>query len=382
MPTANEIAIISFADDRFAAFREVSWPRQHAYAMRHGYAWRGYTVRKTNRPASWNKILLIDEAIREFTVVWWMDADAAPANPDVPLPDISADLAMAQDENGYNCGVIACRANEKVKAFLHAVWLQEDCVNHRWWEQAAMHRVLEERTVSVQKLPKRFNAYPGEPDPVIVHCPAMSVAARLAHLGALPRATALPLPRCPCEGIGRPSTVAMDDAHVMLIYGLVLAYKPNRILELGIGTAKCSRAILEAIAYNTRGRLTCVDNWRDWGGRRPPVADALERCGVEIIESDQMAFLAGSHATYDFIVSDADHFSGEAALIMAALNDGGIAVFHDTNAPFDFPALQRILEHSGSYPRYHFLRNSRPDERCDRGLLVVVKHEETERWKH
>lgn len=367
-------AIISFADQSFAAFRGAAWPRQHAYAQRHGYAWRGYTVRRTDRPASWNKIILIQESLREYRTVWWMDADAAPVDADKPLPDFEADITLARDDNGYNCGVIGCRASEAMMAFLDAVWGAEEWIDHPWWEQAAIQALLPNSGLAVCQLAKSFNAYPHEPDPVILHCPAMPLEHRLEHLHALPPAPALPQIGWQSGATGWRATTAMDPAHISLIYGLILASKPSRILELGVGTGACTRAILESLAYNSHGHLTAVDNWLDWGGRRPTLADELAQCGVAIIETDESAFLSRCRSdSYDFLVSDADHFSGDVANQLRILTRGGVALFHDTNAAHDFPALQEVLVAAQSMTHCHFVRKSRPDEQCDRGLLMIIK---------
>ena len=214
---------------------------------------------------------------------------------------------------------------------------------------------------------------------MILHCAARPYHERLAVLRALPiaRAGALDpglVPAPPGDPGAWPGLVAIDTAHGALIYGLVAAHKPARVLELGMGTGYTTDLLLRALAFNGHGTLTCVDNWLDWRGARPAHADAMACRGVEVITAAENDFLANCQPSeYDFLVSDADHFSGDFEAQMRVLKAGGIAVFHDTNAAYDCPALARVTAGAVELPHYHFRRNSRPDERCDRGLLVVAK---------
>ena len=73
---------------------------------------------------------------------------------------------------------------------------------------------------------------------------------------------------------------AMDKAHIQFIIGLVSAMKPQRVLELGIGSGFLTNSLIYALNYNQAGRLTSVDNWHDTAGREPDIADEIRKAGV------------------------------------------------------------------------------------------------------
>jgi predicted O-methyltransferase YrrM len=86
----------------------------------------------------------------------------------------------------------------------------------------------------------------------------------------------------------------------------------------------------------------------------------------------------GQHGRFDFIMSDADHFRTQewfAHVYANLLNSGGILIYHDVTNP-QFPNLMRIYEDCVRNGHHHVLlnANSRKEERCDRGLLVIFKH--------
>jgi hypothetical protein len=59
------------------------------------------------------------------------------------------------------------------------------------------------------------------------------------------------------------------------------------------------------------------------------------------------------------------------------LNDGGILIYHDVNFvdPDAFMNLKDLYRKAKQYQmRFHlFNQNSLPDERCQRGMLVIFK---------
>jgi predicted O-methyltransferase YrrM len=169
--------------------------------------------------------------------------------------------------------------------------------------------------------------------------------------------------------------VAVDLAHNALLLGAVASLKPDQVLELGLGAGYTSQAILQALTWNQKGRLTIVDNWYDWQGTEPPHAQPFREAGVMIVISDEGSFVKRCKANaYDFLVSDADHVRSHLWLDehLRIVRPGGLMFFHDT-ANADFPNLAEIV--AGVQKRklchYHFTATSRPDERCHRGWLMV-----------
>jgi predicted O-methyltransferase YrrM len=175
--------------------------------------------------------------------------------------------------------------------------------------------------------------------------------------------------------------VKIDACHAALIGTLVRTHKPARILELGIGGGTSTNQILEAIAYNQyQPSYTLVDNWVDWGGVMPPEVEQRYGNSVELVTSDEKAFVASCEEQYDFIFSDADHRHANewfGRVYDRLLAREGILIYHDINLyESDFPNLREIYHAVLDRQIHHVLlnKNSRDDERCDRGLLVIFKH--------
>lgn len=169
--------------------------------------------------------------------------------------------------------------------------------------------------------------------------------------------------------------VMMDDCHIDLIRSLVLSSKPATILEIGIGTGAVTATLLKAIKTNGIGSLTCVDNFVDWNFNTPKGFEQLEGA-VEFIQSTEEAFIDTCDRKFDFIISDADHnntgrwFNSTLSL----LNDGGILIYHDATSPH-YPSVSHCLRLAGEQNLDHmvFNKSSQPWERCERGLLVIMK---------
>jgi predicted O-methyltransferase YrrM len=171
--------------------------------------------------------------------------------------------------------------------------------------------------------------------------------------------------------------VIMDLAHVQLICGVIFAHKPRRLLEFGIGSGFLTRAMLLAAAHNQRGELTCVDNAHDWQGVAPAHFRELEAKGAKIVLSDEHRFLASATGDYDLIVCDGDHTNTDAHAhrVFALAADGAYVFFHDTATP-QFPNLRRLVLTAAScgFAYHEFTEVSRPGERTDRGLLMVINN--------
>jgi predicted O-methyltransferase YrrM len=183
---------------------------------------------------------------------------------------------------------------------------------------------------------------------------------------------------------GEDEGVKIDIAHANLLTGLVKANKPKNILEIGIGGGQSTDAILEALEFNQVDyHYTVVDNWYDWGRVRPDGVNEKYADRVDIVDSDEKDFVFSTTQTFDFIMSDGDHFNTQKwfeHVYDKLLNPNGILVYHDINTfnePDSFPNLLEIYAKCKEYglPHHLFNSNSRDDERCQRGLLVIFKHE-------
>lgn len=170
----------------------------------------------------------------------------------------------------------------------------------------------------------------------------------------------------------------MDACHYVQIVASLMAKKPRSILEVGIGTALLTVGLIMGIRYNRCGALTCVDSWYDWHGEEPPDIDSLREAGVTVLAPvEERQFLRECPDNeYDFVISDGDHRNSGSWVdeYFRITKPDGFMYFHDTNDHGAFPSLSLIEARVKELqlPYYHFTQSSRPDERCERGLLFVI----------
>lgn len=359
------------------------------YAQQHGYrAIVATQVLDASRPAAWSKLLLIEQYLQTNPAcewILWIDADAIIVNPACRLEDLideQADFIVAEDvpPSRINTGVFLTRNKPATLNLLRRAYAKTQFVHHPWWEQLAVAEALLESdgTLRSKIVPRHcFNSFPGErrPDDFIVHYAGWSHAARVENLqnailhGWTRTWNDVVTFRKP------PHFWSVDLAHNVFLTGCILSKKPDRVLELGIGPGYSSRAILDALAYNRKGTLTCVDGFFDTGGHEPAHIEALRRAGAEVVVSTEEAFVkACPSESFDVLVSDADHGRSQEWLDhhLRIVKPGGFLFFHDTNNAM-FPNLGEIVEKVSHLPHHHFTENSRLDESCERGLLFVMK---------
>ncbi len=171
---------------------------------------------------------------------------------------------------------------------------------------------------------------------------------------------------------------AIDICHSVLILGSLLSAKPESILELGVGTGFVTNLLLDGITYNQQGNLTCVDNFHDYNGHlQQSTLDKIASRKAKIIAPiEEKLFVINSQTdSYDFLVSDADHeHAGEwVDEIFRIMKPNSFMFFHDVSAP-GYPNLANYITRSKELgkPHYLFNVNSRPNESCQRGFLMVI----------
>lgn len=116
------------------------------FARRHGYSLHLHTepIDRT-RPAPWSKIPIIRSLLEDNDEVLWLDSDLmiVDGREDVPSPSLMALVEHVTAEGSMpNSGVWKLRAGDDADRFLQEVWDQEDLIDHRWWENAAVCRLL------------------------------------------------------------------------------------------------------------------------------------------------------------------------------------------------------------------------------------------------
>lgn len=170
------------------------------------------------------------------------------------------------------------------------------------------------------------------------------------------------------------SHIEIDLVHNCLIFGTVLSSKPTNALELGIGKGYATKAILYALKYNQVGKLTSVDDWRDWNGKEPGHINDLKSLGVNVVAPiDEGDFVRSQpDNSYDFLMSDGSHrHAGEwAEDIFRIMKSDSIMFFHDIRCPS--PKRYIELSEKMNLPYFIFSKSSLPNESCGLGLLMVI----------
>ena len=144
-------AIATFGTGPGAEFLRLSLPNFTHYAARHGYEIVVGDGDAYGRASSWGKIPLLQRLLTSYDFVLWIDADALILDPSVDLETVvpaHAFQALANTTLSPSrgicpcCGVWAFRAGPRAQAFLATIWEQHDLIDHKFWEQAAVMRLI------------------------------------------------------------------------------------------------------------------------------------------------------------------------------------------------------------------------------------------------
>ncbi|HEV3001298.1 MAG TPA: hypothetical protein VGW75_11215 [Solirubrobacteraceae bacterium] len=226
-------ALATLGSGRFAALLDVALPTFRDYASRHAYELRlGTEEDAAGRPLAWAKVPLLRRLADRYEVVLWLDADCVVVDGECDVAGCLGDehvhaLVRHRTDEGEvpNTGVWLLRGGAEARELLGLVWDCEDAVEHRWWENAAVCRLLGYETDPVCRLvaptplyrrtrwlPKAWNSIVPDPDPQprIVHLAGTPFARRRRLMRAALREAAAP--RAGRDRGGAPVTVPAERA--------------------------------------------------------------------------------------------------------------------------------------------------------------------------
>jgi len=159
----SRLKIITAFDQGFAEIGALAAKSIAHYAVAHDYDYQIFRDVNVGRPPAWAKVHYLMAELRagKYDHVLWVDADAcfvrldrdileeAPADKDISLVNQMCLRAPLADYPGVyvvcerpNTGVMLVKATDWSLEFLEQVWAQEDCINGRWWEQTAFHKLM------------------------------------------------------------------------------------------------------------------------------------------------------------------------------------------------------------------------------------------------
>lgn len=139
--------VTGHAGAEWAPIAALTLPALEAYCGRHGYELWDVPLAQyaEGRPSSWGKVPALVRALHDADLAVWIDADAlvmagAPAIHGELFSGSWHGLVFHRVPEGYvpNCGVWLIAPD--MTPVLQAVWA--DYAPHRWWEQAAVCRLM------------------------------------------------------------------------------------------------------------------------------------------------------------------------------------------------------------------------------------------------
>jgi hypothetical protein len=158
----------SYSSDEWRQIADLTWPTQADYANRIGVSFLPLDMPPhPTRAASWMKLACIADAFVESDEVLWLDADVAVVDGSESLFDVVPDgfemaLASLKEADGdrhYNCGVWLLRRASL--PLLASVAMDDSCIGHKWWEQAAANKLANEK--NTWTLGEEWNHWTGSP---------------------------------------------------------------------------------------------------------------------------------------------------------------------------------------------------------------------------
>jgi hypothetical protein len=178
-------AIVSaHTSGEWSEISRITWPRFSEYASRHGATFYGEVIGPTYRPPAWSKLTSIAKAFVEADEVLWLDTDVLIIDGRQSIFDEVTDGLAWQSAVPHTC-------EQRGRHFNTGVWLlrramipelviaamQDDCISHPWWEQAAFIELQGHPKYRpfIEVLPRKYiqimNAYDRIIDRQVHWCP-------------------------------------------------------------------------------------------------------------------------------------------------------------------------------------------------------------------
>lgn len=139
------IILTSITSKNYTEISDLTFPLMEKYAKIHGYDFATETVEPVDRPASWYKIPWLLKLLEQYDAVICLDADCVIVNGKEDIlegVDAIQSLVFHNTDEGEvpNCG--AWILSPKMIDVLNQMWEQTDLINHKWWENAALLRLM------------------------------------------------------------------------------------------------------------------------------------------------------------------------------------------------------------------------------------------------
>lgn len=140
-------ALVTYGIGAYAPLLDIARPLFERYAERHGYDYLELTNVPALRPLSWMKMEPLWRALQLYDAVLWLGCDVVIVDGSEDIgsqvaPDAWQGLVAHHVSEGEvpNCDIWYLRP--PMAPILKQAWEMTDLVNHPWWEQAAIIRLM------------------------------------------------------------------------------------------------------------------------------------------------------------------------------------------------------------------------------------------------
>lgn len=146
-----------------------------------------------------------------------------------------------------------------------------------------------------------------------------------------------------------------------VLYALIRALKPKRVLELGRRFGCSTTHIAAALAANGAGKVVSVDN--NVHGDTELMIPKRLYSRIELVNGDAFEYLRTHDESFDLIFEDLDHDRATTAAIAkdaknGRLRAGGLLIVHDTVHFLVGEALRAGLQDAGIDAQHYLIEPS------------------------
>lgn len=172
LKNGSKICVVTAYNDTMKELGDFTSSHNLVYCQNWGYDFRVYTqdFEQLVHPA-WSKIIFVQDALKDYEWVFWIDADAVFTNFSLDIEryiQLGADLFLAKEiKDVFNTGVFLIRRNEWSFWLLGELWKMRND-KHEWWEQGAFNKLAFQGKCGNRMVHYRMSDIQTSPSPLSV----------------------------------------------------------------------------------------------------------------------------------------------------------------------------------------------------------------------
>ncbi len=147
-----KFGIVTFYNERYKVLGDITSRVTHAYCQEYGFDFISSMDESLHegRTPLWAKIPLLNQNLKNYDWLMWIDSDAMPLNFTIDARDFIDDeysMVLAEehhpDGSAINTGILWIKNERDGFKLLEETWKQTQCINHPWGEQQGMIEAIE-----------------------------------------------------------------------------------------------------------------------------------------------------------------------------------------------------------------------------------------------